>query len=44
MKLIAEQAEKSVEDCQRQLTKKNNELRENDERLDDLEQKLGNDI
>ncbi len=41
MRLIAEQAERSVEDCQRQLARKNDDLRENDEKIQTLEQKIG---
>ena len=41
MRLIADQAERSVEDCQRQLARKNDDLRENDENIRSLEQKIG---
>ena len=41
MRLIAEQAERSVEDCQRQLARKNDDLRENDEKIRTSEQKIG---
>ena len=41
MRLIAEQAERSVEDCQRQLGRKNDDLRENDEKIQSLEQRIG---
>jgi chromosome segregation ATPase len=41
MRLIAYQAERSVEDCQRQLARKNDDLRENDENIRSLEQKIG---
>ncbi|XP_028406798.1 centrosomal protein of 135 kDa-like isoform X2 [Dendronephthya gigantea] len=40
MRLIAEQAERSVEDCQRQLARKNDDLRENDEKLESMEERI----
>jgi chromosome segregation ATPase len=42
MRLIAEQAERSLQDCQRQLGRKNDDLRENDEKMQSLEQRIGN--
>lgn len=42
MRLIAEQAERSVEDCQRQLARKNEDLRAADEKIQNLEQRTGN--
>ena len=41
MRLIAEQAERSVEDCQRQLARKNDDLRENDDKIRSFEERIG---
>ena len=41
MRLIAEQAERSVEDCRRQLGRKNDDLRAADERIHGVEQRTG---